>query len=121
MPADGLFDIVRAKPRRTATATSRLILICSGGRLFGADPKGRVYMGKLLVRRRPAICLSILNGTCEIFLKGPARRRSGLQGPSLRIPITGEVDPQAQSQNATVRLGGQPIDIEITYLGPLPR
>lgn len=41
--------------------------------------------------------------------------------PSFRVPITGEIDPFARSQNATVLVGGKEIDIQITYLGPLPQ
>ena len=117
---DGLFEIVRARPKQPATATGRLILVCRGGRLFGADPKGRVYFGRLLTQHKRAVRLSALQGTYEIPLKRSPHRHVGEKDPSIQVQITGDVDPLARFQNATVCVGGRKIDIEITYLGPLP-
>ena len=115
---NGLFEIVRTKAGRHVTATSRLILVCRGGQLFGADPEGRVYWGRLMLQDRRTVRLFSLLGTHEV----PLRRCSRLRAMSrIRLPITGEVDPWAPSQNATVRVGGRKIAIEITYLCPLPR
>jgi len=36
------------------------------------------------------------------------------------VSISGEIDPGARIQNTTVLIGRKTIDIEITYLGPLP-
>jgi hypothetical protein len=119
LSVDGLFEIVRVEQPRPATATARLILVCRGGRLFGADPRGRVYLGRLF-RRKRAVQLSALKGTYEIPLRRSPLCRTGKRNVSIRVPITGEVDPLARSQNATVCVGGKKIDIEITYLGPLP-
>ncbi len=117
---DGLFEITRVKSRRPATATNRLILVCRAGRLFGADPEGRVYTGRLWTQRKRTVLMSVLKGTYEIPLKHLSWRCATIRDPSIRVPITGEVDPLARSQNVTVCVGGRPIDIAITYLGPLP-
>lgn len=117
---DGLFEIVLTRPRRHAAATGRLILICRSGRLFGADPKGRVYTGRLVTHQKRAVRMSYLRGTYEIPLKRSSVRRAWAKDPSILVPITGEVDPLARSQSATVCVGGRNIDIEINYLGPLP-
>jgi hypothetical protein len=119
--ADGLFEIIRARLGQPAPATDRLILICRDGRLFGADPKGRVYMGRLHARPRHAAPRSVLKGTYEIPLKRRSRRRTAPADPSFAVPITGEIDPLARSQSATILVGGKRIDIQITYLGPLPQ
>jgi hypothetical protein len=37
------------------------------------------------------------------------------------VGISGEIDPGARRQNTTIFVGGRPVDIEITYLGPLPK
>jgi hypothetical protein len=120
MIVDDLFEIVRAKPRRPAPATGRLILVCRGGRLFGADPKGRVYTGRLETERRSVVRLSILTGTYEIPIRRPAMRRLHAQHPNVHVSVTGAIDPSAQVQSTTICVGGRPIDVEITYLGPLP-
>ncbi len=95
-------------------------MVCRNGRLFGADPKGRVYTGRLVTRQPPAVCLSILKGSYEIPVKLPVLRRPRTQYPNVRVPVTGEIDPLARNQKATICIGGRPLDIEITYLGPLP-
>jgi hypothetical protein len=116
---DGLFEIVRAKPAQHAPATSRLVLVCRGGRLFGADPEGRVCLGRLLAQKQ-AVRMSTLNGTYEIPQRRPSSRHPSAHPPSVQFPITGEVDPLARSQNVTICIGVRKIDIQITYLGPLP-
>jgi hypothetical protein len=37
------------------------------------------------------------------------------------VRISGEIDPSARRQNTTILVGGNAVDIEITYLGPLPK
>jgi hypothetical protein len=64
--------------------------------------------------------LSALRGTYEIPLKRSSLFRAAARNMDVRVSITGEIDPLARSQNATVCVGGKKIDIEITYLGPLP-
>jgi hypothetical protein len=119
LSVDGLFEIVRTERTRAATATGRLILVSRGGRLFGADAKGRVYLGRLL-RQKNTMSLSALRGTYEIPLKRSSLFRAAARNMNVRLPITGEIDPLARRQSATVCVGGKMIDIEISYLGPLP-
>lgn len=72
-------------------------------------------MGRLLPQRTHHTRLSAVHGTYEIPL-----RRVWSANPSIRVPVAGIVDPFARSQNATINVGGQTIDVQITYLGPLP-
>ncbi|WP_045834732.1 hypothetical protein [Hyphomicrobium sp. 99] len=118
---DGLFEVIRTRVPEPAHASDRFILICRKGRLFGADPRGRVYMGELHAQPKHAPRRTSLCGTYRIPLRQRSPRRPAPPEPSFAIPITGEIDPFALSQNATVRVGGKEIDIQITYLGPLPR
>lgn len=118
---DGIFEVTRTRSTRPAAATSRLILICRDGRLFGADPKGRVYTGLLMAEQTSAVPRSLLRGIYEIPLKRRLPRRTAApRPPSVRLPISGMVDPLARTQKTTVCIGGSEIDIEITYIGPLP-
>ena len=57
-------------------------------------------------------------------LFGAPTRRKGLHGRAAgesqavaAVRISGEIDPLARRQNTTILVG----DIEITYLGPLPK
>lgn len=116
LTVNGFFEVVRANP----ATSGRLILVCRDGRLFGADPKGRVYLGKLLPQQKHAVSRSFLKGTYEIPLKRRSPQRSSRQRRSVGVPITGEIDPLARTQNATIHVGDRKIEIQITYLGPLP-
>ncbi len=96
-------------------------MICRDGHLFGADPKGRVYTGELHTPPKYAVRKSLLKGTYEIPIRRKLPWMPSVGNPSFRVPISGEVDHFALSQNATVLVGGKEVDIQITYLGPLPQ
>lgn len=119
MEVNGLFEVIRARDAEPADASDRFILICRKGRLFGADPRGRVYMGELKGQPKKAPHRTSLRGTYRIPLHQKSPRPPPVK-PSFAVPISGEIDPFALFQNATVRVGGKAINIEIRYLGPLP-
>ena len=118
---DGLFEVVRTRAPERASASERFILICRKGRLFGADPQGRVYLGELHGSKGPAPRRTSLRGTYKIPLRQRSPHIPAPPEPSFTVPITGEIDPFALSQSATVLVGSKEVDIQITYLGPLPR
>ncbi|CAA2143316.1 hypothetical protein [Hyphomicrobium sp. ghe19] len=118
--ADGLYEITSERERKPAHAFERFILIRRKGRLFGADPQGRVYTGELDSHPKQPASRIFLRGTYKIPLRYRSARHPAHSRPSYAVPITGEIDPYALSQNATVFVGGKKIDIQITYLCPLP-
>jgi hypothetical protein len=77
-------------------------------------------MGRLLTQREHRLRLFAVRGIYEIPIRRASSQRARMSRPSIRVPITGEVDPFARSQSTTVCVGQKHIDIEITYLGPLP-
>jgi hypothetical protein len=114
---EGLFEIARLASGRRAGADQRMFLICRDGRLFGADPAGTVYTGELRMRSSAA-AKPRLEAACEAH-GGRARLRSGSK--TTGVFIWGEIDPSAERQNTTILVGRKPVEIEITYLGPLPQ
>lgn len=118
--ADGLYEITSARERKQVHAFERFILIRRKGRLFGADPQGRVYTGELDSHPKHPAARTFLRGTYKIPLRYRSARHPAHSKPSYTVPISGEIDPYALSQNVTVLVGGKKIDIQITYLGPLP-
>lgn len=107
---DGLFEIALRQYGQRSAESGRVVLVCRGGRLFGADPSGRIYTGELQTNDADAPaqdCREELLDRCH-------RRRD------MTIRISGEIDPSARSQSTTVLVAGKPVDVDITYLGPLP-
>jgi hypothetical protein len=94
-------------------------LICRAGRLLGADPAGRVYTG--VQNPKQALKRSYF----KVVGEGPHRRRSRTRLPArsgvAAVRISGEIDPSARRQKTMIFVGGKAVDIEITYLGPLPK
>jgi hypothetical protein len=119
---EGVFEIAPSRNRQLSGADSRVIVVCRAGRLFGGDPNGRVDTGVLRANAEHALreATSQRQVACE---RPPARR--SLRAPARRtgaaVPIFGEIDPSARRQITTVLVNGRPVDIEITYVGPLPR
>jgi hypothetical protein len=129
MAVEGLFEIARV-PSRQPAESGCVILVCREGRLFGADPSGRVYTGVLHANAQEALPSSFLKAVYEVPRKGKHAPRHVPRHPQSppapfragrTVPISGEINPSARRQSATVLVGGKPIDIEITYLGPLPQ
>ena len=85
---------------------------------------GGIYTGVLKANGDRAPDRSRLQGIYEI--PRAERSSSALASPStyatrLSVPVFGEIDPSALCQLTTILVGRKPVDIEITYLGPLPR
>jgi hypothetical protein len=119
MFADGLYEIALSKQKRSFGPRGRALLLCRAGKLFGADPRGRLYRGRLRIYAKHDLRRGFINAVCET----PPRARP-IPGTTTEmqsiVAISGEIDPRARIQNTTVLVGRKTIDIEITYLGPLP-
>lgn len=119
MFVDGIYEIAFARRRRSIRAGDRVILVCRAGTLFGADPRGRIYRGMLHPSAKRAMRKSFLSA----FYESPPRSRPPTRvtaTPGNAVHVSGEIDSSARSQSATVLVGHKAVDIEITYVGPLP-
>ncbi len=119
MFVDGIYEIAFARRNRSPRAGDRAILVCRDGTLFGADPRGRVYRGTLHPIAKRAMRKSFLSA----FYESPPRSRPPTRTAATRrnaVPVSGEIDSSARSQSARVLVGRKAVDIEITYIGPLP-
>ena len=115
---EGLFEIARLATR-PAQGADRIILVCRDGKLFGADARGRVYTGVLHARSVDPEQTSNLDTVFESPFA--TRPPLGFENFGAGVPISAKIDTSAHHQNATVLIGGKPVAIEITYLGPLPQ
>jgi hypothetical protein len=128
---DGLFEVEYVSFRQPENVAHRVTVVCRAGRLFGADPRGGIYTGVLKTRTRQRqvglrSCLKVAYEIPPRAKPAPGVTGDETGGPAdgstaITVPILGEIDPWARHQNTTVLVGGKPVDIEITYLGPLPQ
>jgi|ThiBiot_300_plan_2_1041538.scaffolds.fasta_scaffold23475_2 hypothetical protein len=118
MCADGLYEIVLSRQGSSFAPQGRALLLCRAGKLFGADPRGRLYRGRLRLYAKHDLRRGFINAVYET----PPRLRvaPGTTKDMLSIvPISCEIDPCARSQSTTVLVGRKSIGVNITYLGPL--
>lgn len=119
MFVDGIYEIAFARRNQSIRAGNRAILVCRAGTLFGADPRGRIYRGMLHSSAKRAMRKSFLSA----FYESPPRSRLPTRAAATRrnaVPVSGEIDSSARTQSTTILVGRKAIDIEITYVGPLP-
>jgi hypothetical protein len=120
MFVDGIYEIAFARRSRSIRAGDGAVLICRDGTLFGADPRGRIYRGTLHPIAKRAIRKSFLSA----FYESPPRSRRTTRNAAAMtrnaVRVSGEIDPSARSQSITIFVGRKAVDIEITYVGPLP-
>ncbi|HEY8127516.1 MAG TPA: hypothetical protein VIF39_02200, partial [Hyphomicrobium sp.] len=119
MFVDGIYEIAFARRNQSVRADNRAILVCRSGTLFGADPRGRIYRGMLHPSAKRAMRKSFLSA----FYESPPRSRPPPRTAAPRgnaVPVSGEIDSSARSQSTTIFVGRKAVDIEITYIGPLP-
>jgi hypothetical protein len=119
MCADGLYEIALSRQRRVCAPEGRALLLCRDGKLFGADPRGRLYRGRLRLYAKHELRQGFVNAVYETPPRVRPRPGTTKEMQSV-VAISGEIDPAARRQSTTVIIGRKPVAIEITYLGPLP-
>jgi hypothetical protein len=118
MCANGLYEVALVGQRRSRGPRGRALLVCQDGRLFGADPRGRLYRGRLRLYAKHATRRGFVNAVCETPPR--AKVAPGMTTEMLSVvSIAGEIDPLARTQSTTVLVGRKAVNVEIKYLGPL--
>ena len=115
---NGLFEI--SYPTSAHLERETLLAVCRGGKLTASDPHGGVYLGEITVAEswhsKAVLTLNCLlpeGGTLVTGLEDDANRASP-------VAIHGVVDSLARWQTAVLVVDGEPIEVEIEYVGPLP-
>jgi hypothetical protein len=72
-------------------------------------------------QQRHALRKSVLQGKYELPIRRKPAPALAAGTMPLTVPISAEIDLSAPRQSTTVLVGGKEVDVEITYLGPLPQ
>ena len=115
---DGMYRVAYFSVEQPEREEDAALAVVRDGKIMGSDPQGGVYISTGV--------LGIPNGAAQVALTAQIPPggtlvtgfEAGADGASLAV--SGLLDVNATAQRTTVTIGGQAVDIEVTYLGPLP-
>lgn len=118
MLRDGLYQVAYGPPGSAPGAGDFALASVRDGRIMGSDPHGGIYRGNN-GRQRLLSSSAAIELTCTIPPDGELVTGLAAGAGGAMVTIKGTLDPGAASQKAVFHVAGQPIMVEITYLGPL--
>lgn len=118
MIRNGLYKITYATSSEPTDEPGEVLAVVRRGRIFGSDRFGAVYRGYDATTAKDQGV--IVNVTADVppggeLMTGFSGGENGAQAQ-----IVGRVDPAAKQQRAIFDVAGSPLEIDITFLGPLP-
>jgi hypothetical protein len=115
---DGLYKIAYPVFAQSLRELEEAVAVVSRGRVFASDRHGGVYRGAGV----PTADGRGLQVEMTATVPADGELATGFEGGryGALAAISGYVDPAAPSQHAIVQISGMPIEIEISYIGPLP-
>jgi hypothetical protein len=115
---EGVYRIAYYGADRDNLESDQALAVHRNGKILGSDRYGSVFIGTYKYDR--ARDLNTVQLRVDVPPKGTLVNGypAGPRGDRFDVTYTiGRADPVAK---ATVSVGGEPINIELTYLGPLP-
>ncbi len=114
---DGIYKVSYASPLHDEGSGEHALAAVRGGQITGSDPLGAVFVGDIG-------CLSNSVETINVQLTVPAGGelvtgfRAGGNGAVLNVQA--RIDPENPSEVQILDVGGDPVAVQLEYLGPLP-
>lgn len=114
---NGIYKIYYRDPLDQNGPYEDALAVMRDGKIIGADRHGGVFNGE------PRCALGLLE-TLHVELTVPPGGElvtgwvAGAAGASLAI--RGRLDPVRDHQSAVVDIGGEAVEVVVSYLGPLP-
>lgn len=120
MARSGLYQVVYLDGE-PPSGVFEVLLAVGKGWVFGSDPFGGVYVGRILAPTRPCGRFHFLDMACHLSPDDePATHVETGEPGSDSIPILGLMCASENNQVTTLMVGDRLVDVEINYLGPLP-
>jgi hypothetical protein len=114
---NGIYKIFYRDPADEDGSFEDALAVVRNGKVIGADRYGGVFTGE------PRCALGLLE-TLKLQLNMPPGGElvtGYVAGPSgVSLDIIGRLDPMRDNQTAVVEIGGEPVELVVSYLGPLP-
>ncbi|MGQ0455940.1 MAG: hypothetical protein ACT4OU_02635 [Hyphomicrobium sp.] len=118
MVRDGLYKIVYPVSEQPLREFDEALAIVRRGRIFASDRHGGVYRGYGAAPAEGQACRVAL--TAEVPAGGELVTGFDGGGDGALTAIFGDLDPCARRQHAVIHVAGAPLEIDVSYLGPLP-
>ena len=117
MLSDGVYRVAYFDEEQPSAALEPMVLILRRGTVMASDPLGGVYFGELEVATDGT---RMLRGSADIPPDGElvSGYVAGAEGATVSLSV--ELGPNILIGRHTVTVGDSTVEVEISYLGPLP-
>jgi hypothetical protein len=114
---NGIYKIGYRSPLHDEGSGEHALAIVRDGQIIGSDRLGAVFTGET---EWPARSLNWL--TVELTVPAGGELITGkIAGPEgATLTIQSHLDPEKLGQFAVIDVAGDPVEIQVCYLGPLP-
>jgi hypothetical protein len=115
---NGIYKVFYRSARDDDDFTEHALAVLRDGQIIGADKLGGVFTGS---SGASAACRDGIDVNFNVppggelvtgFVAGPA-------GAAIKIKT--KLDPEKIAQFATIEIAGEPVEIELIYMGPIPK
>jgi len=117
MLSEGVYKVVYFDDEQPSAAFEPMLLILRSGAVTASDALGGVYFGEF---ESGANGLLRLTGSADIPPDGELVTGYVAGADGATVPLSIEISPESMQRRQTVTVGGRPVEVEISYLGPLP-
>jgi hypothetical protein len=118
MLENGLYDLRYSAAYEGSSDAGSGLAMLRDGKILGSDPWGGVFMGSC--EFDPASCVNTVRLRFEIPPEGKLITGFDAGPNGAVIDIVGAIPAGAPSATTVVEVAGTPVNVELTYLGPLP-
>lgn len=118
MVRDGLYKIVYSTYSQPEREFDEALAVVRCGRIFASDRHGGVYSGYGGMKADGRPCRIAMTAAVPAGGELVTGFEGGKEGAL--TAIFGDFDPVAHRQHAVIHVAGAPLEIDVSYLGPLP-
>ena len=124
MLRDGIYHVAYCSAGDASSTHDEALAVVRGGNILASDRHGGVYTGMSGQHASDGQGddgLEDIVLTCDVPPGGELVTGFCAGSLGATIPIHGELNRDAVVQSATLVVAGQRLDVELAYLGPLPK
>ena len=118
MLENGIYDLRYSAAHEGTSDAGSGLAVLRDGKILGSDPWGGVFVGSC--EFDPAACVNTVRLRFEVPPEGKLITGFDAGPAGAVIDIVGAIPSGAAAAKTVVDVAGAPVNVELTYLGPLP-